>query len=148
MVLGDFLWSNISTCISELEPRRVVELVGDFRCAHASVPLRFGLSGLVPDHLTQPSFLHETHSRNTQVRIIRPRVGSSGIFQWQKSTVWPDHPIYGRIIRPRGLNGNPKPKLSGGGRIIRRWVGSSDQYRPSVLVKYVENCRKMGKIQN
>src|SRR6185503_3225940 len=97
-----------------------------------------------------------------QVRIIRPsagssdptlflctkltpkilRSGSSGTFQWQKNIVWPDHPTYGRIIRPRGLNGNPKPKLSGGGRIIRRWVGSSDQYRPSVLVKYVENCKK------
>ena len=52
MVLGDFLWSNTSTCISELEPRRVVELVGDFHHVHAAVLLRFGLSGLVPDYLT------------------------------------------------------------------------------------------------
>jgi len=62
-----------------------------------------------------------------------------------KSTVWPDHPANGRILRPWGLNGNPKPKLSGGGRIIRPWVGSSDQYRPLVLVKYVENYKKWEK---
>ena len=30
MILGDSLWSNTSTCIPELVPRRVLELVGEF----------------------------------------------------------------------------------------------------------------------
>jgi hypothetical protein len=57
----------------------------------------------------------------TQVRIIWPRAGSSGTFQRQKV-------LFSRIIRP--------------------WVGSSDQHRPLVFVKYVEKYRKIGKIQN
>ena len=95
MVLGDFLWSNTSTCIYELEPRRVVELLGDFCRAHAAVPLRFGLSGLNRIIQPNPLFMHENHSRNAQVRIIRHRVGSSGTVQWQKV-------LFGRIIRPMG----------------------------------------------
>ena len=77
-----------------------MELVGDFRRAHAAVPLRFGLSGLNRIIQPNPLFVHEDHSRNAHVRIIR------------------------------------------------HMVGSSDQHRPSVHVKYVENCRKIGKIQN
>ena len=41
-----------------------------------------------------------------------------------KIIVGPDHPAYGRIIRPWELFSNPKPKLSGDGRIIRPYFGS------------------------
>ena len=147
MVLGDSLWSNTSTCISELAPRWVLEVVGDFRRARRRPPSGSDYPAKYRIIRPNPFFVHETHSRNTQVRIIRPRVGSSETVQWQKV-------LFGRIIRPmdgssdRGHNGNPKPKFSGGGRIIRRWVGSSDQHRPSVLVKCVEKCKKITKMQN
>jgi len=62
-----------------------------------------------------------------------------------KIIVGPDHPAYGRIIRPWELSSNSKPKLFGDGRIIRPYFGSSDQHRPLVFAKYVENCRKMEK---
>src|SRR4029079_18718614 len=111
----------------------------------APPPPRFRLSGLVPDHLTQSSCC----ARNSLQKYSGPDHPAQGRIirhlPVAKSIVWPDHLTYGRIIRPRGLNGNPKPKLCGGGRIIRRWVGSSDQHRPSVLIKYVENCKKWEK---
>ena len=33
MILGDFLWSNTSNGTLELVPRKILELVGDFRRA-------------------------------------------------------------------------------------------------------------------
>ena len=49
MILGDFLWSNTSNGTLELVPRRILELVGDFRRAkNPSFGLgRTGLTGVV-----------------------------------------------------------------------------------------------------
>ena len=51
MILGDSLWSNTSNGTLELVPRRILELVGDFRRAK-NPGFGLGRTGLTPTGLT------------------------------------------------------------------------------------------------